>query len=249
MAYDIRSITQVGTSEPFELQVSRGQIPGHYRVHKFGFNALINETEETIWDVGALYAYPSAAVKMTATSTDGANDEDVQVTIQGLDADYNQISETVTLNGSGTQETNSFFLRVFRAFIEGSQEPSGTINIANTGTTYARITLGQNQTLMCVWTVPAGYTAYLFQKDVTCLTEANNKFGTISLVAKKLGGVFRTQDKFSVQNGHTEVSYSTPLLFSEKTDVEVRAVGSSSNSALHVSATLDIVYIRNAGPL
>jgi len=242
---NFRSITQVGTSEPFELQVARGQITGHYRVHKFGFNSLINEIEETIWDVGALYAYPSAAVKMTATSTDGANDEDVQVKIEGLDADYNQISETVTLNGSGTQETNSFFLRVFRAFIEGSQEPSGTINITNTGTTYARITLGDNQTLMCVWTVPAGYTAYLFQKDVTCLTEANNKFGTISLLARKLGGVFRTQDKFSVQNGHTEVSYSTPLQFPEKTDIEVRAIGSSSNSALHVSAALDIIYIKN----
>ena len=242
---NFRSITQVGTSEPFELQVARGQITGHYRVHKFGFNSLINEIEETIWDVGALYVYPSAAVKMTATSTDGANDEDVQVTVQGLDADYKEISETVTLNGSGTQETNSFFLRVFRAFVEGSQEPSGTINITNTGTTYARITLGDNQTLMCVWTVPAGYTAYLFQKDVTCLTEANNKFGTISLLAKKLGGVFRTQDKFSVQNGHTEVVYSTPLQFPEKTDIEVRAIGSSSNSALHVSAALDIIYIKN----
>lgn len=242
---NFRSITQVGTSEPFELQVARGQITGHYRVHKFGFNSLINEIEETIWDVGALYVYPSAAVKMTATSTDGANDEDVQVTVQGLDADYKEISETVTLNGSGTQETNSFFLRVFRAFIEGSQEPSGTINITNTGTTYARITLGDNQTLMCVWTVPAGYTAYLFQKDVTCLTEANNKFGTISLLARKLGGVFRIQDKFSVQNGHTEVAYSTPLQFPEKTDIEVRAIGSSSNSALHVSAALDIIYIKN----
>lgn len=249
MAYEIRSISQVGTSEPFELQVARGQIPGHYRLHKFGFNALVNEIEETIWDVGALYAYPSTAVKMTATSTDGANDEDLQVTIEGLDADYNQISETVTLNGSGTKETNSFFLRVFRAFIEGSQDPSGIINITNTGTTYARITLGENQTLMCVWTVPAGYTAYLLQKDITCLTEANNKFGTVSLVTKELGGVFRTQDKFSVQNGHTEVSYSSPLPVPEKTDIEVRAVGSSSNSALHVSAALDIVYIQKAGPL
>jgi len=249
VAYEIRSISQVGTSEPFELQVARGQIPGHYRLHKFGFNALVNEIEETIWDVGALYAYPSTAVKMTATSTDGANDEDLQVTIEGLDADYNQISETVTLNGSGTKETNSFFLRVFRAFIEGSQDPSGIINITNTGTTYARITLGENQTLMCVWTVPAGYTAYLLQKDITCLTEANNKFGTVSLVTKELGGVFRTQDKFSVQNGHTEVSYSSPLPVPEKTDIEVRAVGSSSNSALHVSAALDIVYIQKAGPL
>jgi hypothetical protein len=27
--YDVRSISQVGTVEPFELQVARGQIPGH----------------------------------------------------------------------------------------------------------------------------------------------------------------------------------------------------------------------------
>ena len=243
----ISSITRVGKTEPFELQVARGQISWHYKVHKFGFNPLINDAEETIWDVGGIYSYPSTAVKMTATSTDGANDEDVQVTIQGLDADYNEISETVTLNASGIEETNSFFLRVFRASIEGSQEPSGTINITNTGTTYARVTLGDNQTLMCVWTVPAGYTAYLLQKDVTCLTEANNKFGTIRLVSKEFGGVFKTKDKFAVQNGHTEIAYSIPLSIPEKTDIEVRAVGSSSNSELHVSAGLDIIYIKNDG--
>ena len=243
----ISSITRVGKTEPFELQVARGQISWHDKVHKFGFNPLINDAEETIWDVGGIYSYPSTAVKMTATSTDGANDEDVQVNIQGLDADYNEISETVTLNASGTEETNSFFLRVFRASIQGSQEPSGTINITNTGTTYARVTLGNNQTLMCVWTVPAGYTAYLLQKDVTCLTEANNKFGTIRLVSKELGGVFKTKDKFAVQNAHTEIAYSIPLSIPEKTDIEVHAIGSSSNSELHVSASLDIIYIKNDG--
>ena len=244
-AHEIRSISQVGTSEPFELQIARGQIPGHYRVHKFGFNPLVNELEETIWDVGGIYAYPSSAAKMTATSTDGANDEDVQVTIQGLDADYNPLSETVALDGTGVGETNGFFLRVFRAFIEGSQQPSGTVNITNSSTTYARISLGENQTLMTVWTVPAGYTAYLLQKDVTCLTEANNKFGTIRLITRKPGGVFRTHDKFAVHNAHTEIAYSIPLPLAEKTDIEVRAIGSSSNSALHVSAALDIVYIKN----
>jgi len=91
--HEIRSISQVGTSEPFALQISRGQIPGHYRLHKFGFNEDIDVNEETIWDAGGIYAYPSSAVKMTATSTDGANDDGVQVTIQGLDADYNQLSE------------------------------------------------------------------------------------------------------------------------------------------------------------
>ena len=43
MAYDIRSISQVGTSEPFELQVARGQITGHKTV----FLSLIHISEPT----------------------------------------------------------------------------------------------------------------------------------------------------------------------------------------------------------
>lgn len=245
MPHEIRSITQVGTSEPFELQVSRGQITLHYKLHKFGFNSLVQDIEETIWDVGGLYAYPSSAVKMTATSTDGANDEDVQVTIQGLDADYNELSETVTLDGTGVAETNSFFLRVFRAFIAGSQEPSGTINITNTGTTYARITLGENQTLMAVWTVPAGYTAYMLQNNTTCYTEQNNKFGITRLVTREPDGVFRTQDKHTVVLSQNVVNYPIPKAIPEKTDIEMRAIASSSNANLQVSASFDIVYIKN----
>ena len=52
MAYDIRSITQVGTSEPFELQVSRGQIPGHSSRNVFGFSSAIGTTSfRTPWEL------------------------------------------------------------------------------------------------------------------------------------------------------------------------------------------------------
>ena len=249
MAREVSSISRVGTSEPFELQVSRGHIAYHKRLHKFGFNSPINETEETVWDVGGTYSYQSSALAMTVTSASGATDSGVEVTVQGLDSSYKEVSATVTLNASGTATTTQTFLRVNRAFISGSGAPAGTINITNSSTTYARITAGENQTLMAVWTVPAGYTAYLFQKDTSCLTEANNKFGTIRLISRNPGGVFRTQDKFSVQNGHSEISYTTPLPFPEKTDIEARAVGSSSNSALHVSVAFDIIYVKNGSDL
>lgn len=243
--HEIRSISQGGATEPFELQISRGQISAHYRLHKFGFNEDIDDDEETIWDAGGIYAYPSSAVKMTATSTDGANDDGVQVTVQGLDASYNELSETITLDGTGTAETNGFFLRVYRAFIVGSQEPSGTINITNASTTYARITLGENQTLMALWTVPAGYTAYLLQKDVTSLTETITRFGIFRLVSRQVGGVFRTHDKHCLRNDHLELTYSTPLVFPEKTDIEVRCKGSGDPANMNVSASMDIVYIKN----
>jgi len=232
-------------SFPYFLQVSRGLVAGHKRVFKFGFNSDIDDSIEDIWDVGGVYAYQSSAVTMTATSDAGATDNDVEVTIQGLDASYNELSETVTLTGAGTATTTGTFLRTFRAFVSGSQEPTDNINVTNSGTTYARITSGENQTLMALWTVPAGYTAYLFQTDITAFTEQNNKFATIQIQTRELNGVFRTRDKFAiVENSHKQ-EYVAPIPILEKTDIRVRAIASSSSANLEVSAGLDIVYIEN----
>ena len=125
MPHEIRSITQVGTSEPFELQVSRGQITLHYKVHKFGFNPLVQDSEETIWDVGGDICYlPFFCCMTDRYQHDGANDDGCSSHIQGLDANYNELSETVTLDGSGVADNNRFLSCVcFRAFIAGSQEP------------------------------------------------------------------------------------------------------------------------------
>jgi hypothetical protein len=244
----IRSITQVGTHEPFELQVSRGQIPGHKRLLKFGFNALINEIEETVWEAGGIYVYPSSAVALTATSSSGATDSGVILTVQGLDADYNEISETITLNASGVATTTKTFLRANRAFVAGSKALTGAVSFANGGVTYAYVN-SDNQTLMALWTVPAGYTAYIVQTDVTVMTEANNKFGTVRLVTRAPGGVFRTQDLFSAQNTSIVREFVLPLPVAEKTDIEFRAVGSSANALLNVAATFELVYIKNQGSL
>jgi len=55
-AHEIRSISQVGTSEPFELQVARGQIPGHTTLHKFGaVPSMSINTTGTVWDINTHY--------------------------------------------------------------------------------------------------------------------------------------------------------------------------------------------------
>ena len=66
---NFRSITQIGTSEPFELQVARGQITGHKTIFKFGYNSDVGNTKETIWEQGGLYAYPASATVMTVSSS------------------------------------------------------------------------------------------------------------------------------------------------------------------------------------
>jgi len=236
------SITQNGRFEPFDLQISRGQIFGHKRLLKFGYNALIQNVEETIWEYGGIYVYPASAVTMTATSSLGATDSAVALTASGLDADYNEISENLVLSGAGTATTTKQFLRINRVFVTGSKALTGVVSFTNNGTTYASVN-SDNQTLMALWTVPAGYTAYIVQTDVTVLTETNNKYGTVRLVTRLPGSVFRTQDMFSAQNSDVTRTYSLPLPILEKTDIEFRAIGSSINSDLRVSATFEIVYI------
>lgn len=232
-------------SFPYFLQVSRGLIDGHKRVFKFGYNGEIQNIEETIWDVGGLYAYPSSAVTMTATSSSGATDENVEVTIQGVDTNYDELSETVTLNASGTATTSGSFLRVYRAFVSGGTASAGNISITNGGTTYAYLSAADQQSLMAMWTVPAGYTAYLFQIDTTAFTVQNNKVATIRMLTREVNGVFRTQNKFDLFQGSYHQDITCPQPIPEKTDIEFRAIADSSNADLRVAATFDIIYIEN----
>lgn len=240
------SVTRFGKHEPFELQVVRNQIENHKTVFKFGFNSDINSAEETVWDVGGVYAYPSSAVAMTVT-TDAAtpaNDNGVKVIVFGLDEDYNEVNQEVTLAGAGTATTTQTFIRVFRAYVSGSQAPTGNLNITNDATTYARITLNENQTLMAMWTVPAGYTGFIDHVNIATGTTNANQYITAQLVQRTQGGVFRVMMKQTLGSGGVaDFLIRYPILVSEKTDLEVRAESSGSNNL--VSANFSVIYIKN----
>jgi len=238
------SITRVGKTEPFNLQVARGQITYHSSLFKFGFNSVVSNTEETIWDAGGIYTYPSSALAMTVTSAGGATDEGITVVVQGLDSNYLEVSQEVTLNSSGTATTTQTFLRVFRAYVSGDTEPTGNITITNTATTYAQITDGDHQTLMAVYTVPAGKTLYLNRGSISSGTEIANKYITGRLVTRAQGKIFRTQAKVTLTNGFIDFDWEVPLQVTEKTDIEARAVASSAANTA-VSATFEGVLIEN----
>lgn len=243
MARETSSISRIGTTEPFEIQVSRGQITYHSQLFKYGYNPLIINANETIWDGGGIYSYPSSALAMTATSASGATDAGVTGIIFGLDADYQEVSEAFTLNGSGTYTTTQTFLRVFRAYITGATAPAGNINIANGGTTYARITAGENQTLMAVYTVPAGKTMYIEKGTATHGTDTSGAYMTCRFVVREQGSVFRTAYKFDLIGDHLQFEFELPLKVPEKSDVEVRAI-CSKNQNNAISASWQAILIE-----
>lgn len=260
MSQETSSISRIGKTEPFDLQVARGQITGHETQFKFGFNADVDDALETIWSEGGTYSYLSSAtvLKISSASTDddAAGTGARTVEISGLDGDYNEISETVSLDGQTAVDTTNSYLRVFRMIVRtaGSGGKNAGKVYAGTGTVtagvpankYGVIGVGDNQTLMAVWTVPAGYTAYLYQTTITAGCTTANKLIEASVLARPEGEVFQVKDRVShgVGGAHVEQKYHFPLKFFEKTDIEVQALCDASAS-VRVGAGLDIVYIKN----
>ena len=259
MSRQLSSISRFGTTEEFYLQVARSQIAGHETIFKFGFNPDVDDALETIWAEGGLYSYLSAAtiLKVSSSSTaDAAAGTGARtVEIFGLDGNYNEISETVTLNGQTAVNTTNSYLRINRGIVRsaGSGGQNAGVIYAGTGTVtagvpankYLSIAIGDNQTLMALWTVPAGYTAFLLQTDVTLATTQSSKYCTAKLVARPDGEVFQVKDVFVKSQGSTTQVYSIPIRFDEKTDIEWRAIGDSAGSDIAISAGMEILYIKN----
>jgi len=241
----------------FLTQLSSGNVPNYKAIFKFGFNPDINGTEETIWDAGGIYAYPAAAIQMKVSSS-STNDTSAgtgarTVVVSGLDQNWNEASETVSLNGQTEVLTTTTFIRVNRAYVATAGSGgtaagdiyvgTGTVTAGVPATIYAKITLGQNQTLMAVWTVPAGYTGYLFKGNLGTGTPNTNQYLVTRFVQRSFGGVFRTAAKVTIQSGELALNFKVPVTFSEKTDIEARAYSSGSNN--FVSADFEIIYIKN----
>lgn len=211
---------------------------------KFGFNSAVGTDEETVWDGGGIYSYPSSAVAMKVSSDD---DSDVAVVnIAGLDANYKEVTEDVTLTGQTAVTTSNSYIRVYRARVKSS-EPSGNIYIGDGAVTsgvpatiYAQITSGENQTLMALWTVPAGKTAYLYAGTFSSGTSQSNKFATCRLKVRPFGEVLQTKAVVTVHNSFIDFDFGVPLEIPEKSDIEARALTSSGTDS--ISCTFSIIY-------
>jgi len=231
-----RSITQVGTYEPFELQVARGQINGHENVKLFGFTSALGSTAmgplwEGLTSSGGNYPYPVSAVVMTLASS-SASDTAVSILIEGLGAGYVRQTEVVALNGTSNVNTTKSFLRINRmSTVVGNAV--GNVTAINGGTTYAKINAGVGDTQMSIFTVPAGYSFYQ-----TSLTAGSNTSVTSGAfirtrtytVDNPKGGVIELQAQ-GVFVQIFDLSNTYPIEFPEMHDIQWQFQGSGGAGA------------------
>jgi hypothetical protein len=247
MAYDIRSISQVGTSEPFELQVARGQIPGHSHQHVIAdVPEMSIDTFATVWDVTDT-PYPWSAWDTPGTlsvARASTADADKKVILTGLDVNYEPITEIVLLTNASGNTTTQVFKRLQSARMNGTGENDGNVTITRDSTVVGLLFGGAGQTLMGIFTVPAGHTAYLTQG-----TMSQQKSGDASgfFYYRIPGDQFVVGHTFEVAEGQYLYQFTCPFALPEKSDLEVRARTRANNA--RITAAFDMILIKNGGPL
>ena len=259
MSTTISSITRQGAFEPFELQVARGQIQGHRSVTVFGFNPDVDTAQVSVWPLPSLITFPAAALQMTVSST-SANDTSAgtgarTIVVQGLDANYNEVSETVTMNGQTAVTMTALLLRVNYAYVAttGSGNSAagdiyigtGTVTAGVPATTYDIIKFDYNNTTTGSYTIPAGYTAYVSQGLFSTGQAGGSNQVQGRLLTRGVDNVRRTAAITTINNGVANYVFEYPLAIPQKTTVEATAIGSSSNNAC---SSMFILVLIKEGP-
>ena len=220
------------------LDIARGLYTDWQTVHKFGFNRDVGTAYETIWDNGGgIYTFPSSALTMSVVSD--SESDTMGVLISGLDSNWNQISETVTLDGTTPVNTSKQFLRINDARITSGNNV-GDITIANGGTTYAFLeaTYGVNQAI--VFSVPAGFSLYITQVDVTSGTITGNKYGFMRARLKQFEGPELHFFESTFVTSQLTYDMNVPFKIPEKCDfsMECKSSSSSNEFTIYMSAIM-----------
>lgn len=240
-------------SAPWDIQVSRGKVPGVTQVNVFGYgNAVSNSVYASLWEDGA-YTFPASASYMNVYSSSTSDDSNSQVLITGLDANWNLQTETVTLNGTSNVATTKQWLRInsFQMTKPGTGQDTniGTItmkNAANAAIMYPGVARMQNSW----YSIANGYSLYV--SNINIFT------GEAKSGASPTWFYYRVRNHNNVSNVHYnvlttsfqneyKVQRNNPVRYTAKSDIEWQ-FKSSESGPFSMGIILEGLLISDTAP-
>lgn len=250
------SVSHYGLIEPFELQVSRGQIPGHTLVQLSGYNADVDDAWEPVWSDGTL-TLPTTATLMTLSSSSTAdspvNGGAHTVLVSGVDANYAPISETVTLNGQTPVPTVNAYLRINGLSVASAGTThtaqgiiylgGGTVTAGVPDIHYDQIPLGWNARQTACYTVPAGFTAFVTYSRLTFAQIGGSNAVWGRLTGINTAGVKTATVSVVANNGIIEFQPKYPVRIPGRTTILSEAMGAATNNL--VSTVIQLLLVQD----
>jgi len=258
MAREYASISRFGLTEPFELQVGRGQITAHSVVHVFGFNPDVDTSEETVWPIDGILGHPPSPTIMTVSSSN-ANDSSAgtgarTVLIEGINGTGGLVTEIVILNGQTAVSTVNEYDAIERMVVltVGSGGVNAGLIYIGTGSVtsgvpavpYSVIGAGDNNSLVGHFTCPAGFTAYLIHGKITVGPTSGNSYVIGRLKLRGQDEIVRTAAITTISEGAVDYHFDYPIKLLPGQCITATAQGSANNNT--VSSYFQIMLIKDA---
>jgi len=242
------------------LAIAMGAVPGVRGMNKFGTNETVTTAFSYLWEFGDGWTPIPVATTLEFASTSAldtaAGTGATGLTIEGLDGNYDEISETLPLDGQTPVLTTKLFLYVNRAYCSGAgvtQKNQGTIYVADDSTAWASgvpvtdaavqgmINPLHGQTQQTIYTVPRGYTAFTHGGYMT--SESNILTRLRVLFWNRFTNVHRTLFELTIKGptfSHEAYPY-VPVLEKNTVYMEVNVSAGTTT----VSGGLNFILVSN----
>jgi hypothetical protein len=208
----------------------------YHTVSKFGRNlAIANGATAEIWTPGGTRTWLTAADALIATSTSGADTAAgagaQQITVDGLDDNWEEATEVITMNGLGdSTPTTTQFIRVNRVFVSrmGTYHDNNngiiTVETDVAGTEMAEILAAVGQTEQTHFSVAHNRAClllghYISTDSSKVINAAIYQAANVNDVSTPFGGAVRKIWGVTGLQGHTSHHYNAHPLLSGASDI------------------------------
>lgn len=233
--------------------VSLGLVYNYFSLDKFGKNESVGTSFEEIWDVSSDKSFLTTASTMRIRAGDSEDTEGgdgaSQVTIFGLNENYDLDSESITLLGNTQSATTTkTFLHIHRMKVTSMSTTATartnvgviTLEATSDSTPQAQIGADLGQTTMSHFIVPRDCTLF-FTRIYANIARGDDAIVTLEVMPENEG--WQTKRFLRVYQSHVAINLNGELTAPGKSRIVMRARAGQGNIA--VACGYDGIYVHN----
>ena len=223
--------------EDDDLNIARGIVKGTSVRNIFGLaSAMTSGSFKACWENDTAYTYLSSVDTLDVVSS-VTTDTAVTVKLIGLDSEYNEIEEVISLDGTDSTTpvtTQQSFFRV-NDLVTIAGNATGDVTVTDTTlgtTTVAKMLAGTGRNQASIYTVPAGCDFFLTRINAFSTNVSGTPKGEVGTFRNFVGlpsGVNLRVAEVDFAST-MEIMRVVPFKYSEKTDIQLQSQVYSTHS-------------------
>ena len=234
------------------INIAMGNLEGWDSEHVIGAVPAMSQNHTgTIWDVNDTnYPFEVMNTPSQLTVTCSATEVGHRVVLDGLNENWDHITEVVETTSTTNVSTNQFVRLHSATYLDGAVTTNVNqilITHPNGGTpvTVGRIAPNRGRTAMGIWSVPRGHVAFITRGAATCQANADATIDMYVKYGTQVNYVIGHSFELSGTGGMYDYTFTVPLMIPEFSDINTKATVRSNNARVTCAFDIIVVAVEN----